>query len=113
PDNKYEPIKYGLTHPLENKNGLYLIFHEFIQIFRDLRIPNLTLKEKLLYIFGKPGYSHDGSRMTSEKLREFEAIQNGAPNLINEKIINHSINKNNPTSFIEENKINYEVEVLE
>lgn len=68
----YEPIRYGLTHPLERKNAFSLIFHEFIQIGKDVRMPKLTWKEKWYYIFGKPGYSHDNSRMTSNKLRAAE-----------------------------------------
>jgi hypothetical protein len=28
-----------------------------------------TLKDKLMYIFGPPGWSHDGSKKTSKQLR--------------------------------------------
>ena len=37
----------------------------FFQTCRKFRI----IKEKIFYLFGPPGWSHDGSRLTSEQLR--------------------------------------------
>jgi sterol desaturase/sphingolipid hydroxylase (fatty acid hydroxylase superfamily) len=68
-EKRYEPIRYGLTHNLENPNWIMLIFHEFVAIFQDVRQPGLSWKQRWNYIFNKPGYSHDDSRMTSEKMR--------------------------------------------
>ncbi len=65
---EYEPIKYGLTKNIDNPNPIYLIFHEWIDICKDVVQPKLTLKQRLLYIFGAPGYSHDGSRKTTKQL---------------------------------------------
>jgi len=75
-DQVYEPIRYGLTSNLEKTNPITLIFHEFISIIKDATQKGLTLKERLLYIFGPPGYSHDGSRMTSEQMRMQENLSN-------------------------------------
>lgn len=74
PDDEYEPIRYGLTENLQSPNAFSLIFHEFIQIIKDIRTPNLKWSEKLRYIFDKPGYSHDGSRQTSTQMRESEYL---------------------------------------
>lgn len=71
-EKKYEPIRYGLTHNLEKTNPFTLIFHEFISIIKDASQKGLTFKERLLYIFGPPGYSHDNSRMTSVQMRAME-----------------------------------------
>lgn len=70
-DDKYEPIRYGLTKPIERPNALRIVFHEWESIWRDFR-KKIPFREKLWYVFGPPGWSHDGSRMTSEQMREKE-----------------------------------------
>ncbi|MBO9561592.1 MAG: sterol desaturase family protein [Niastella sp.] len=67
---EYEPIRYGLTTPLEKETIPTIIFHEWSAIWQDLHRPGLTWKQKWLYVFGPPGWSHDGSRKTSEELRD-------------------------------------------
>jgi sterol desaturase/sphingolipid hydroxylase (fatty acid hydroxylase superfamily) len=69
--NQYEPIKFGLTKEIENNNPVNVVFHEWREIIRDLKKP-LPLKIKLKYLFMPPGWSHDGSRKTSQQLRESE-----------------------------------------
>lgn len=69
---EYQPIKYGLTKNLDKPTPLNIIFHEWKQIAKDLKQENLTVKEKLNYVFGPPGWSHDGSRLTSEQMRAEE-----------------------------------------
>jgi hypothetical protein len=45
-----------------------VIFHEWQAIIQDVRTaPNF--KSKWMYIFGPPGWSHDGSKKTSDQLR--------------------------------------------
>jgi hypothetical protein len=62
-----EPIRYGIVKQLGNFNLLWGVFHEWVGIFQDLwRAP---LKAKLGYLFGPPGWSHDGSRDTSDMIR--------------------------------------------
>jgi sterol desaturase/sphingolipid hydroxylase (fatty acid hydroxylase superfamily) len=71
PDN-YEPIKYGLTKPIEKETPVTIVFHEWNQIWKDLRRQDIGLKSKWHYLFGPPGWSHDGSSMTSNQLRAKE-----------------------------------------
>ncbi len=71
-DSEYTPIRYGLTKNLENANAFSLVFHEWSQMRKDLSQQGLSLREKLGYVFGPPGWSHDGSRLTSEQLRARE-----------------------------------------
>lgn len=72
PEQEYQPIKYGLTKPLEKPNPGKVIFHEWQAIVQDLKRKDLGLREKLGYLFGPPGWSHDGSRQTSEEMRRAE-----------------------------------------
>lgn len=65
-----ETVRYGLTKNLEQPyHPVKTVFHEWVEIFRDLRRP-APLKAKFMYVFGPPGWSHDGSRKTSSQLRE-------------------------------------------
>lgn len=72
---EYEPIAYGLTKNIEQPNAANLVFSEWIEIGKDLSKRGLTIKQRFLYIFGKPGYSHDGSRKTSAELKQFQELQ--------------------------------------
>jgi hypothetical protein len=72
PEKEYQPVKYGLTKPLEKETPLSIIFHEWSGIRKDIGRKDIGWKEKWWYIFGPPGWSHDGSRMTSDELRQQE-----------------------------------------
>lgn len=61
---------YGLTKNIETYNPFRIAFHEWVDIWRDATRPGLALRERLGYVFGPPGWSHDGSRMTAEEMRE-------------------------------------------
>lgn len=64
-----EPVRYGLTKNLEKPfHPIKTVFHEWIQIGKDLLKP-VGLKAKFMYVFGPPGWSHDGSTKTSTQLR--------------------------------------------
>ena len=70
--DEYEPIKYGLTTRVEKPNAVNIIFHEWKSIWKDVCRTDLSISEKLGYLFKAPGWSHDGSRQTSEQLLEKE-----------------------------------------
>ena len=63
-----DPIKYGLTTNIKTHHPITMVFHEWKNIINDLRKPS-SFKDKLMYIFGPPGWSHDGSTKTSSQLR--------------------------------------------
>jgi sterol desaturase/sphingolipid hydroxylase (fatty acid hydroxylase superfamily) len=65
-----EPVKYGLTTNINTYNPVTMVFHEWQQIFKDVFRKDVNFRDKLMYIFGPPGWSHDGSRKTSQQLRE-------------------------------------------
>ena len=60
---------YGLVTQLETYNPFRIAFHEWADLWRDATQPGLSLRERLGYVFGPPGWSHDGSRMTTQELR--------------------------------------------
>jgi hypothetical protein len=68
-EEKSDPVKFGLTTNLKNYNPISMVFHEWTNIFKDLRKGN-SIKDKFMYVFGPPGWSHDGSTKTSSQLRE-------------------------------------------
>ena len=68
-----DPVVFGITSNIHTYNLFKIAFHEFQSIWEDVKTaPNL--KTKLGYIFMAPGWSHDGSRKTSDQLREEEGI---------------------------------------
>jgi sterol desaturase/sphingolipid hydroxylase (fatty acid hydroxylase superfamily) len=71
--DQYQPRKYGLTKPMEKTGPVDLVFHEWAAIGKDLGRQDIGWKDKWQYVFGPPGWSHDGSRMTSEQLRQAES----------------------------------------
>lgn len=73
---EYEPIRYGLTQNLENPNAISLVFHEWHQIWKDCTQKDICFKDRLNYLFGPPGWSHDGSRKTSMEIRKMEEKKN-------------------------------------
>ena len=76
PAAEYQPIKYGLTKPLEKETPVTLVFHEWDNMRKDLSKKGLTAKDRWKYLFGPPGWSHDGTRFTSEQLRKMENEKN-------------------------------------
>jgi len=74
PDETYQPKKYGLTKPIEKETPVTVIFHEWKDIWKDISRNDIGWKERWLYLFGPPGWSHDGSRKTSEELRKEEEM---------------------------------------
>ena len=72
PAESYQPITYGLTKNIENPNAITLVFHEWKQIWLDMTQKEISFKTRLHYLFGPPGWSHDGSRKTSRQMRDAE-----------------------------------------
>ena len=67
PERDDDRPRYGIVHQLGSFNLLWAAFHEWIAIARDLRAA--PWGAKLGYLWRPPGWSHDGSRDTSETLK--------------------------------------------
>lgn len=69
---EYQQIKYGLTKNIEKPSADAIVFHEWRQIIKDIFQSGISLNQRISYLVGPPGYSHDGSRKTSNQMRERE-----------------------------------------
>jgi sterol desaturase/sphingolipid hydroxylase (fatty acid hydroxylase superfamily) len=68
-----ERVEYGLVHNLGTFNPIRVAFHEWVGIFKDVFRPGLSLRERFLYAVAPPGWSHDGSRETSDQIKARDA----------------------------------------
>lgn len=64
-----EEVRYGLTENVHSHNPAKVVFHEWAAIWRDVK-KSPKFSDKFMYIFGPPGWSHDGSKKTSSQLRK-------------------------------------------
>jgi sterol desaturase/sphingolipid hydroxylase (fatty acid hydroxylase superfamily) len=69
PELEEDPVRYGLTENIRSYDPFTMVFHEWKQIAEDVRKAP-ELKDKLSYVFGPPGWSHDGCRKTSKELQQ-------------------------------------------
>lgn len=60
--------RYGLVKNIGTFNPVRVAFAEMVAIFKDASARGLTPVQRLRYFVSPPGYSHDGSRMTSEMI---------------------------------------------
>jgi sterol desaturase/sphingolipid hydroxylase (fatty acid hydroxylase superfamily) len=67
PELDSETIHYGIVRQLGSFNLPWAVFHEWIGIARD--VWNAPWSAKLSYMFRAPGWTHDGSRDTSDTIR--------------------------------------------
>ena len=66
-----EAMSYGVVTPINTYNPLKIAFAEWANIFKDVFSPayKAGLWARLKYALAPPGYSHDGSRDTSEDIK--------------------------------------------
>jgi sterol desaturase/sphingolipid hydroxylase (fatty acid hydroxylase superfamily) len=60
---------YGLVHNLGTFNPVRVAMHEWVGIWRDVTQPGIGWRDRWMYAFGPPGWSHDGSRETSATIK--------------------------------------------
>jgi len=69
PELDEEKPRYGIVKNLGSFNLIWAAFHEWVGIAKDVWAAP-TLRAKLNYMIKPPGWSHDGSRETSESIKE-------------------------------------------
>ena len=78
PELDSERIHYGIVKQLGSFNLLWAVFHEWIGIARDMWAA--PWRHKLSYLLRPPGWTHDGSRDTSDTIRaRWQARQMAEP----------------------------------
>lgn len=78
PECATEPPVYGLVKQLNTLNPVKLLSHEYVGIARDISQRGLNWKQRLAYVFAPPGWSHDGSRETTQSIRLAAGISSDA-----------------------------------
>ncbi|MCP4820846.1 MAG: sterol desaturase family protein [Shimia sp.] len=76
PEQESDKVDYGLVHNLGSFNPVRVAFHEWIGIYKDVTQRGLTMQERFMYAVAPPGWSHDGSRKSSEELKEAHLARN-------------------------------------
>ena len=61
---------YGLVKNISSFNPLYVAFHEWISMFKDVFNSKTNFLKRLLYFIKPPGWRHDGTGMLSSDLRK-------------------------------------------
>ena len=64
-----EPVEYGLIDDIGTFNPIRIAFHEWVSLGRDV-LEASSWRDRLMYMFGPPGWSPDGSKKTVAELRE-------------------------------------------
>lgn len=67
PEVAGETIRYGIVRQLGTFSILHAAFHEWVAMARDLA--SAPWRAKLSYLLREPGWSHDGSRETSDMIK--------------------------------------------
>lgn len=68
-EDKNTPVKFGLTSNMNSYHPMKVVFNEWRSIVADIRKVS-DFKSRFMYIFGRPGWSHDNSRKTSKELKK-------------------------------------------
>ena len=63
---------YGLVSNIQTHNLVKIAFHEWTSMWQDV-VRAESVKDALMYVFGPPGWSHDGTKLTTVQLRQQEA----------------------------------------
>jgi sterol desaturase/sphingolipid hydroxylase (fatty acid hydroxylase superfamily) len=69
-EDEAEPPVYGLVKNLKTFNIFKVLSHEYVGIAQDVSRSGLTPWQRFCYVFAPPGWSHDGSRLTSDAIKK-------------------------------------------
>ena len=67
PERDDDPVRYGIVKQLGSFNILWAAVHEWVGIAKDVWAA--PWRHKLDYLWREPGWSHDGSRLTSAMIK--------------------------------------------
>ena len=61
-------VEYGVTHAPDSYNPWIILTHEYKDIWQDTK-KSKNWFHKFMYVFGQPGWSHDGSTLTVKQMQ--------------------------------------------
>ena len=70
PELKHEKVKYGLVVNIKTYNPILIAFNEWGALFKDLITRNLSVTNRIKYLYKPPGLKHDGTGKLSSDLKE-------------------------------------------
>ena len=70
PELESEKVKYGLVVNIKSYNPIVIAFNEWGALFKDLIIKNVSLRNRIKYLYKPPGWKHDGTGKLSADLKE-------------------------------------------
>ena len=70
PELKHEKVKYGLVVNIKTYNPILIAFNEWGALFKDLITRNLSVTNRIKYLYKPPGWKHDGTGKLSSDLKE-------------------------------------------
>tara|TARA_B100001059_G_scaffold134282_1_gene134575 strand:+ start:884 stop:1771 length:888 start_codon:yes stop_codon:yes gene_type:complete len=70
PELQSEKVKYGLVVNIKTYNPIVIAFNEWGALFKDLIIKNVSLRNRIKYLYKPPGWKHDGTGKLSSDLKE-------------------------------------------
>ena len=65
-----EKPKYGLVKNITSFNPLFVAFHEWIAMFKDVFSSKTSFINRLKYMIMPPGWKHDGTGILSDDIRK-------------------------------------------
>lgn len=70
PELESEKVKYGLVVNIKTFNPIVIAFNEWGALFKDLIIKNVSLRNRIKYLYKPPGWKHDGTGKLSTDLKD-------------------------------------------
>jgi len=70
PELKSEKVKYGLVVNIKTYNPIFIAFNEWGALFKDLNTKNISVRDRIRYLYKPPGWKHDGTGKLSTDLKE-------------------------------------------
>lgn len=70
PELESEKVKYGLVVNIKTYNPIVIAFNEWGALFKDLIIKNVSLRNRIKYLYKPPGWKHDGTGKLSTDLKD-------------------------------------------
>ncbi len=65
-EDKREPVRYGLVENVAIRHPIRLVLHEWSAIAKDVSSA-VSITDRLMYVFGPPGWRHDARTRTSSR----------------------------------------------
>ena len=70
PELKSEKVQYGLVVNIKTYNPIFIAFNEWGALFKDLNTKNISVRNRIRYLYKPPGWKHDGTGKLSTDLKE-------------------------------------------